>query len=279
MPIMADMTTDFFAKLPPVLDGWNKAGEFSVYTPQNLSDYIDGGAELYVSYNFKNLLSVKYAKENNKEMIIDIFDMGHSFDAFGVFAHSRETIDSRVGQGSEYAAGLLTFWKSRYYVSILAYPETPDKKETVFKLGQIISAQIKQEGPLPPVVSLLPRENLIPESVHYFHHYIWLNSFYFISNENILNVDNNTQGAMGKYRLAAGTFYLILLLYPDNENARAAHDNFLKKYLADSPAGILKVKEGSWAGCQWKQNLVAVVLNAPDAETAQASLAKIKNKA
>jgi hypothetical protein len=277
MPIMAEITRDFFAKLPPAVDGWAKAAEFSIYTPQNLSDYIDGGAELYISYNFKSLLAVKYTKENNKEMTLDIFDMGNSFNAFGVFAHSRETIDNRVGQGSEYAAGLLTFWKDCYYVSILAYPETPEKRETVSKLGQLIADEIKKEGPLPPVISLLPGDNLVPESVHYFHHYIWLNSYYFVSNENILNIDDNTQGAMGKYRDPGGTFYLVLLLYPDNERARAAHDRFASQYLVGAPEESSKTKDGRWARSKLEQNLLAVVLNAPSAETARLFLAKIKN--
>ena len=275
---MAQITSDFFAKLPPAVNGWDKAAEFSIYTPQNLSDYIDGGAELYISYNFKSLLAVKYTKENNKEMTLDIFDMGNSFNAFGVFAHSRETIDNSVGQGSEYAAGLLTFWKDRYYISILAYPETPEKREAISKLGQLIADEIKTEGLLPPVISLLPGDNVVPESVRFFHHYIWLNSYYFISNENILNIDDNTQGAMGKYRDPGGTFCLVLLLYPDNEQARAAHDRFVRQYLAGALGESIKTKDGRWARCQLEQNLVAVVLNAPSAETARLFLAKIKNK-
>jgi hypothetical protein len=277
--IMSDITADFFPRLPASIDGWNKAAQPSVYAPGNLSDYIDGGAELYISYNFKSLLSVKYVKEHDRDMIIDIFDMGGSFDAFGVFAHSRETVDNQVGQGSEYSAGLLTFWKGRYYVSILAYPETPEKKKTIFSLGRRIADEINTEGPLPPVISLLPQENLVPESVRYFHHYIWLNGFYFVSNENILNIDDNTQAAMGKYRLPAGSAYLLLVVYPDDAKARAGHDHFLKQYLADSPEGILKMRDDRWAGCKQKGNLVAVVLNAPSAQVARAFLVKIKNPA
>ena len=84
-----------------------------------------------------------------------------------------------LGQGSEYAAGLLTFWKDRYYVSILAYPETPATRDIVFQLGRAIAGAIPNEGPLPPILDRLPAEGLMPETVRYFHHYIWLNSFLF----------------------------------------------------------------------------------------------------
>ncbi len=46
-------------KLPDSIGGAKKAGPPVLYTPQTLSNYIDGGAELYLSYNFKGSLSQK----------------------------------------------------------------------------------------------------------------------------------------------------------------------------------------------------------------------------
>jgi len=276
LPLMANYTAEFYQKLPDVVAGWKKAEHHAVYTPNNLAEYIDGGAELFISYHFQSALSVKYLKNTNNEISVDIFDMGTSYDAFGVFAHSREKIDQRVGQGCEYAAGLLTFWKDKFYVSILAYPETAEKKEVVFKLGQAIAREIKNEGPLPPIIALLPAENLIPESVHYFHHYIWLNSFFFVSNENILNITPDTPAALGKYRQRSGTFFLLLVLYPDEDKAKAAHEQFRQKQLAGSEKGILQTEEGSWTGCERQDELFSAVFKAPDAQTVRAMLAKIQ---
>lgn len=73
-----------------------------------------------------------------------------------MFAHSRETVDSSVGQGSDYAAGLLTFWKDPYYVSILAYPETPAKKQIVFTLGRTIDDAIPRQGAQPASLRAVP---------------------------------------------------------------------------------------------------------------------------
>ena len=199
---MSETVSEFNNVLPETIDGWKKSEPPDLYTPENLSTYIDGGAELYISFNFKNALSVKYKDSADNEIAVDIFDMATSYDAFGVFAHSRETIETEVGQGSEYASGLLTFWKDRYYVSILAYPETAAKKDIVFKLGRAIAGAIKNEGPLPPILALLPTENLLPETVHYFHHYIWLNSFYFVSNENVLDIEE--RHARGPGQIPAG---------------------------------------------------------------------------
>jgi hypothetical protein len=277
MTTMTETVSSFNKALPETIDGWKKAGPPDLYTPENLSSYIDGGAELYLSYNFKGALSLNYKDAAENEIAVDLFDMGSSYDAFGVFAHSRETIDSSFGQGSEYAAGLLTFWKDRYYVSILAYPETPARKEVVFKLGRAIAGAIDREGPLPPILSLLPAENLLPETVHYFHHYIWLNSFYFVSNENVLDIAGNTPAALAKYRQAGSTFFLLLVRYPDAGRAAAAAAKFRQDVLGGAPDGMGQLKDGRWTGVRSRSDLVCVVLNAPAAATVRDVLAKIKD--
>jgi hypothetical protein len=276
MTAMPETVSTFNKILPEKIDGWKKAGPPDLYTPENLSNYIDGGAELYLSYNFKNALSLKYKDSADNEIAVDIFDMATSYDAFGVFAHTRETIETGFGQGSEYAAGLLTFWKDRYYVSILAYPETPAKKEVVFTLGRAIAGAIKSEGPLPPILTLLPAENLLAESVHYFHHYIWLNSFYFVSNENVLNIGNDTPAALAKYRQAGTTFFLLLVRYPNPARAEAAAGQFRQKVLGGAADGMRSLKEGRWTELQCRGDLISVVFNAPDAATVRNILAKIK---
>jgi len=273
---MPENISEFYQNLPDTIAGWKKADPPNLYTPGNLSTYIDGGAELFISYNFKNALSMKYTDPADNEIVIDIFDMGSAPDAFGVFAHSRETIDDHFGQGSEYAAGLLTFWKDCYYVSILAYPETAEKREVVFRLGQTIAGAIKNEGALPPIIALLPAENLLPETVRYFHHDIWLNSFYFVSNENVLNIGNDTPTALGKYRQDGATFFLLLVRYPDAARAETAARQFRQKLLDGAEDGMRPTKEGRWTGLQCRGDLVSVVFNAPDPPTVRALLAKIQ---
>jgi hypothetical protein len=277
MTVMPDNMSDLFKALPESLSGWTKPTSPDFYTPQTLSHYIDGGAELFISYNFKGALSVKYTDKDANEITVDIFDMGSGEDAFGVFAHSRESVDDAVGQGSEYAAGLLTFWKDRYYVSILAYPETPAKREVVLRLGRTIAAAVPSEGALPPIIGLLPQENLVPESVHFFHHHVWLNSFYFVSNENVLNIAADTPAALGKYKEGGSTVYLLLVRYPEEARAAAAEALFGEKMLGGAPEGLGKLDDGRWAALRRRGGLVAVVLGAPDTGAAKSLLDKIKD--
>lgn len=273
---MPETVSRFNEVLPGAIDGWKKAGPPRLFTPENLSDHIDGGAELYISYNFRSALSVKYADPAENEIAVDIFDMGGSHDAFGVFAHTRETIAAELGQGSEYGGGLLTFWKDRYYVSILAYPETPEAKSAVLKLGRAIDGAITNEGPLPPILALLPGEGLIPESVRFFHHYIWLNGFHFVSNENVLDIAGDTPSALAKYRRAGETMFLLLVRYPGPERAEAAAVRFRKELLGGAQDGLARMKDGRWTGIERRGNRIAAVFSAPDAASLGTLLTEIK---
>jgi hypothetical protein len=272
---MASSFEQLLSALPAELDGWKKTDP-ERYTKSNLYDYIDGGAELYISYNFQGLLAVRYKGPGDEEIVVDIFDMGDSFNAFGVFSHGRESEDGLVGQGSEYNSGLLTFWKDRYYVSIMAYPETAQKKQAVLDLGRRLAEAVPDNGTLPPVLALLPRVNLIPGSVRYFHHYIWLNSHFFISNENILGIDDQTQAVLAKYREGEAVLYLLIAAYPDIIKAGKARESFLAHYLPGAKEGMAEKAAGKWTGCRLRDTVLSVVFQAPSKETLTSYLRLIR---
>jgi hypothetical protein len=272
---MAQSLENLDSVLPAELSGWKKAEPPGAYDKTNLHDYIDGGAELYISYNFQKLLAVRYKAGAEEEIVIDIFDMGNSYDAYGLFSHGREREDGIAGQGSEYNAGLLTFWKDRFYVSVLAHPETEAKKEIVLGLGRRLAEAIPQEGKLPPVIGLLPQPNLIPESIRYFHHYIWLNSHFFVANENILLIDDRTQAVLAKYRTDGKPMHLLIVLYPDGTKAGQAEQSFLRNYLRDAVRGMARLPDGRWTGYRVEKNRLSIVFGGPSRETAGSYLGMI----
>jgi hypothetical protein len=271
---MAASDIDFFRMLSPEVYGWRKASPPESYDRKTLFKYIDGGAELYVSYSMEKLTAFRYVKGKDAEIKVDVFDMGNSYNAYGVFSQGRESLSKEIGQGSEYSSGLLHFWKYRYYVSLLGYPETPEKQQVLLKLGREISRLIPREGPLPPILSSLPPEGLIPESIRYFHHHVWLNSHYFISNDNILLIDPKTEAALATYHSAGEKYFLMFIKYPGLQQAQAAEAGFLKQYLTGASSGIKQLENGRFCGIKRNGTCLAVVLDAADKKTVVAALAQ-----
>ena len=276
IPAMGDDSTaklrEVAQGLPEAIDIWTKSPEIAVYDRENLYTYINGGAELYISFKFLNLVSLAYGNEEDEQIQIDIFDMGSSENAYGIFSHSRETIDDFVGADidSEYAGGLLTFWKGAYYVSILAYPESQSKKLVVQKLARKIGEMIQGASVKPQLVSRLPEENLQPHSSKYFSHYTWLNSYHFFSTENLLNIDDNTEAAMAKYEVGGSQpAVLIVLQYPDQAAAITAQNVFKQSFMAAAEDDYAIGEDRLWMGCIRDLDRLVIVVDAPDMETAK----------
>lgn len=267
--------------LPENISGWGKNSTEGYYSPENLFEYINGNAELFISYDFRHLITLTYDNNLSSKITIDIFDMGKPENAFGVFSHSREYEDGFVSDKieSEYGGGLLTFWKGKYYISILAYPETQEKKEVIKKIAEKISGQIPGKSIKPALVSLLPTENLAPFSIRYFHHHIWLNSHYYISGENILNLGKDTEAVLAKYYPEGKNkkpVILLLINYPDIKKAESAYESFLTNYLPEAEKGFARLTDHRWAGSKQNGKIISIILNAPDKKYAGALLSKIK---
>lgn len=269
---MALSLNQFYELLPKEFEGWKKAEKPVIYTKDTLYDYIDGGAELYIAYKFKELLAVKYEKGEDAEIVVDFFDMGNSYDAFGIFSHGREEENEDLGQGAEYTSGLLTFWKDRYYVSILSYPESEEKKQIILKLGRMLAEAIDGIGEIPPLVSAVPQKNLILESIRYFHHPVVLNSLYYIADENILQMDDDVQAVLATYKVGESTFYLLLCQYPDEQRAQRANESFLTHYLPDAEEGMAELPDGEWTGCRLEGKALAIVFGSPSREVLESYL-------
>ncbi len=275
---MMGSTPDFPIRLPENVAGWTK-GEETVYTRETIYTYIDGGAELYLSYGFSSVLSRAYTRDGAPDIIVDVFDMTASKNAFGVFSHSRETIDDAFGQGSQYTKGLLLFWKDKYYVSILASPETEESKAAVFELARRIDEAIPAEGPLPGILDLLPTEALVEESIRYFHHHVWLNSHYFVADENILHIDDKTETVLAKYKTGNTRWFLLVVEYPGEPEAVVARSDFVKEYLPEmNQEPVVRIEDSTWTGCRLIGGVLAVVFNAPTKERAMGLLAKVEEK-
>ncbi|APF20920.1 DUF6599 family protein [Caldithrix abyssi] len=216
--------------LPDTLNGWRSEGSDQIYTAENLYEFINGGAELYLSYGFKKLYHRTYVRKDYPDILVDVFDMGSAANAFGVFMHTREKVEAAFGQGSEYVQGFLNFWKDRFYISILTMAETPQSKAALFKLAAQIDAQIPQKGEIPDLVRKLPQEGLKPASVRYFHHYIWLNSYLYLSHDNILNISEKERIALGKYSDGST---LVIIQYENIEKAKNSYQTLGQKYFPE----------------------------------------------
>jgi len=246
------------ATLPDSLSGWKKLGEDKTYNEQNLYDYIDGAAELYISFGFTKVFNRIYSAGEGKEIIVDIFYMNTPQDAFGAFSFSVGKIGNDFGVQSQTTSGSIVFWKNNLVVSVVQNPESEEAGKASFALAKIIDESITEKGLLPEVIKYLPNLNLDKESIRYFRHYVWLNTYAYLSEGNILNIDQSTHGVFAKY---GGKEKQILLLvkYPTQELAQTAAVKFYKEYYkTEKPKPVVKHKN-KYSGAKVVKNFFVAV--------------------
>jgi len=261
--------------LLPEVHGWRPAEPDGIYTADTLFDYIDGAAEVYRSFNVRRAVGRRYSRPGQPDILADVFDMGSPADAYGAYHHDiREGEDAGCGQDSEYLSGALSFWKDRYFVSIIPFDETPESEMAVRTLAAAIDQAIPQEGAPPDMVALLPEDGRLERSTRYFHNHHCLNAYYYLADDNLLALGPDTDGVLGQYEAPGGRFFLAIFRYPTAAGSQEALQSFSEVYLPDADVqGTARTENGAWAAAAVAGRHVVGVFEAPSRETAVNAIA------
>ena len=136
------------------------------YGPDNLYEYMDGGADIFVLYGVRSLLHLDL-KAKATEISVDVFDMGSPETAFAIYAAERSPDFHFFAIGAEgyQYEGMLNFLQDRYYVKLLGFGNGADA--VMEALARTLSARIATNPGFPALLSRLPAENRKPHSEQY----------------------------------------------------------------------------------------------------------------
>ena len=259
---------------------WRAHGADRHFDRQTVFAYADGAGELYNAYDFQSLLVREYRKETAPAIVLEVYRMASSPDAYGVFSFDPEGEQVDIGVRAIYGAGLLTFWKGKVFTKVLADPETGDTRQAVLTLGGQVAEQIPGRSRRPALLSVLPTDGLVENAAHYFHEQICLNHQYYISDANILNLSKRTRAVTATYDVAGDRARLLVISYPDGDTAKQAHERFLSAYLgcrprAGSASMVRPVEDARFVGVRLSAKLLALVFEAKRANTCGCLLTNI----
>lgn len=142
----------------PAIDGWNLVREKTVYTPDNLWDFIDGAADLYLAYGFLDLNIAEYQKPGVADIRVELYRHKSSPDAFGIYSQERNPEYRFIDIGTEgYAEeGVLNFFCGIYYVKISTHQKGEAVRTATLLVGREVVRQLKQPSEWPSPLSLFP---------------------------------------------------------------------------------------------------------------------------
>jgi len=150
----------------PLPDGSIAQSPASFYSPDNLYEYMDGGADIFVLYGVKSMLHLD-AKVRTVDVTVDIFDMGSPNAAFGMYAAERSPDYDFIAMGAEgyRNKGILNFVQGRYYIKLAGFGDGADPVLEAW--AKALSARVGSDTALPAMLTRLPSNHRKPHSEQY----------------------------------------------------------------------------------------------------------------
>lgn len=136
------------------LKGFEQKGPLIVYNEATIFDYIDGEAEVYLSFGFHRLYKQSYWNlESGGLMLVESYDMDSSEGARGVleqYCAERGSEISGLGERACTDMYIILFRRGRYFLRVApdpsSDPELRPSLEVLFELSQALDKALKEEA-------------------------------------------------------------------------------------------------------------------------------------
>jgi hypothetical protein len=290
--------------LPKTIGLWTRSDSPKIVTAKNIFDYMNGAGELYLGYRFDRLDVYQYNTEKQKEILVELYYMKTPDDAFGLLsldwggdsvnltsASQNEESADFAWPRALYGEGLLRLWTENIYARVMATQETPESKQAVLSIGRAI-VKGRKNIPSPNLMNKLKNTlsrdwHLRRDRIHFLRTRHVLNSLYYLSHQNILDLDLECEAVAAQYENGTSPedkirIQFLLVYYSDSNSAKRALAHFHEVYLPDHPfmtktgssgeiAGLFSVEDG-WMAYSNRTEYIAFVFECPDEKTARAVL-------
>jgi hypothetical protein len=199
------------------LQNWKAENAPQLYKGEDLYLYIDGGAEIYHEYGFKQVLVQDYKSTAGKSLTLEIFEMADSECAFGIytFKSSGKGQPIAIGQDGQLEEYYLNFWKGSFQVTLTGFDSSPEVIRGLLLIAKSVDAKIKTQGRRPSLVDIFPEEWLPISRLKYIKGVLGLNNNYSFFARDVFRFREAVMGA-----IVEGKFTIFVFRYTSQEECR-----------------------------------------------------------
>lgn len=189
------------------------------FGPENLSEKIDGKAELYLSAGFLSLLTQRFAEPGQDDQWLELFvyDMGEQQNAFSVYSTQRraDAVDAAFAESAYHTENALFFQQGQFYVEIIG--ASNQMVARMFAIGENFTRKHPASPERMNEFALFPEASLVPASI-------------VLLAENVFGFDRLSHTFTARYRFAEMELTAFLTPQTSADAARqmaAAYHEFL----------------------------------------------------
>lgn len=245
---------DVLGLFPESIAGGAISKPAQAYDAKTIYDYMDGAADPYLRFDFQQLYAAEYQLDGGM-VVVEVFDMDSSPEAYGMFSTVARGDQLPIGQGAALADMMLHAWQGRFLIKIAGEQDTARFRDLAEALAAQFAAGIGASGPLPALLSFLPEGTLHPAEIRYFHTHLDLNNAYYVSTEDVLLLaKGRTDALFAACRHNGQPVKLVVVRYPDAATRTKAAERFSKTMFSEKASRakdgmrLEEIREGQFTG-------------------------------
>jgi hypothetical protein len=230
--------------LIPAIDGWTATEKPRSFFPDTLYEYIDGAAESYIGYDFKELAVAEFVPSGTTaSLTLEIYDMGSGLNAFGIYSAERFPDNKTVDIGTHgYIEGeVLNFIAGTDYVKLLCFNGGDATAAILETVARRVAAAAGTKGAIPGAFSVFPKEGLVPNSEKYIR-------------RNVMGFDFLSDGYLVSYK-TEGAEFEGFVIEPGPGQAPAALMKRLLDFFAGDGQSIEALTSGQHIRNKYARNM------------------------
>lgn len=194
---------------------WTAKGPVKTITGTAIYDYMDGAGEIPIACNYQGLAVGEYTRKAGGVLTVELYDMGNSSDAFGLYSMKRLATGKPVSVGNsalpvQAQAGYheLLLHKGRYTALLFGDDSGKVGDADFVKLANALIAAIPDPGKRPDLLNYLSSAGYVPRSAKYFHGKAAMDTVKFVRDD-LFRTKANPEIAVASYAAPAGKMMVI----------------------------------------------------------------------
>lgn len=242
----------------PEINGWRQSAPIQGFSAENLYEYINGAADLYLNYDFQDLKVAEYRNAEKASVTVEIYRHRTPVHAFGIYSQERlqNGIFLDIGAQGYSEKGFLNFLTGKHYVKISSYKTGAKDEKVLLTFARKVAEKIGEKKSLPSILSSFPEEGRK------------INSEKFIA-KNFLGYSFFHSGFTAEYDLSGKKFTLFVMPGANEKDCK----NMIQQYLQHTGNLPKKISEGRYTipdpyhgemDFTWKGKYIWGVLNLPE---------------
>jgi len=207
----------------PLPAGWEPAGEELRFVGNDLYGHINGGAEIYHEFGFRDLVVRRFVNEG-KEISLEEYRMDAPEAALGIYLMTtgQETPVEGVAARNSGSSYQISAVRGRYLLQVLNMSGDKTIVEDMVRILNGGIGRIPEKEPEDLFVHL-PREGLVPGSEKLIRGPLALQPIFTFGPGDILSLKGKIYGVAGDYQVEEDhRVHRIVVPYPSEGRARRA---------------------------------------------------------